>query len=646
MAMGGCTLDAVDDEMSRGMAGGELEAPIASSHVEPPPAASEEDPTEELLPEQLPVSLAWQDIAPGFETTITASQTSLSVQNEAEEEVVVHFDYAGDLGTTKTYTGKLSSVILPPHAEAELHVDLQALFPTLETTYSGRVHVTARVHSTTGDALIAQVVGPGLFFHQTNDQTSIYDEDTLRNSFRAGDFTGLHDETAVLIDPEMDSDTVRVLGYEPSGETPDADMFASEQPAEPFVLGIDDDFSTGDNHAAFPFPHTLCVRFKVQTYDSGFTNSVGIAEDIWATANDPSVVPARGVRVRFGSNTYDTNSGGCKTFYSTAAALTFDARVFALAKDGNNNLVRIHNGPADSEDSYPGATYSIYVSSLTTYAYQVVFLDVGGYVPRWTAMGALSESLHRFNDNVINTAYHASDKGACGINQNYANHIPEKRSYIRFVQDGCNPNSKRAKFVVAHEYGHAYGYQRAQKSNQIPANPDHQVTPSSCSLNPGTAMYDNLSKEWSSIAAREGYAHFISARVWNDPDPDGRFTWGSQSFDLARWDSSEAPGGRLVNVCCPFSPSQCAFSLSGAGALPDWTRAFWAMHTGPTCALNKELMSHLYGILINSSGLTNKNFFSKSRDALNVLVPWCVPRWDEVACHHGIDRVGQIWSGC
>lgn len=240
----------------------------------------------------------------------------------------------------------------------------------------------------------------------------------------------------------------------------------------------------------------------------------------------------------------------------------------------------------------------------------------------------------------------------CNANVQYFNDTANNEAYIKLVSDDvfyCPFSSQRTKFVLAHEYGHAYGMQRANVAAQTPATTTHSATPAgTCQFSGGGGFspYDNNTKEWSSLAIREGFGHYISAAVWNADANDGHFRWNS-SFDLDRWSPSNTAGGYLVNTCCPGSSGSCAASLDGAGVITDWMRALWDMNTDPTCLLNRADMGQLYEDLLNQAGLANDNFYPKSASVM--LSNWgmtCADRWELIACHNGVDRQGAIWSGC
>lgn len=613
-----------------------------------------------------PLTLVWSELSPGVETELSNAQTTLTITNnsDSDSEVVVELDWIGDLGTTNSYKGELDSVLFDSDSGSQLDVeiDLGSIFPELDTTYSGYLHVAARI--VTAEGQHDQVISPGIYFHQDDGTTFIYDEEVLRSEYRGGDFDGLVDASAQLVDEGEDRDIVRIIAYEGTdindgslieGLSDLADDPANTAGSTP--VNTSGTLVQAEDPAAHSWNQTLCVNWEAQTVDSGFTNSVGITEDYWSSANSGITTIGYGVRVKIGAATFDTNVNGCVTFTSTGSSYTADVLVYAYVTDSNGSFLRMHNAASNTQDSYPGSTYGVLHINTAFNSGATTTLDVGDYTARWTAMAAMAHSLWFYNDGISNTEYHVSDLAGqnpdvdldCSANFNYYNDVADNESYIRLVSANiayCPFHNQQNKFVLSHEYGHAYGFQLAGIGSQSPAATNHSATPAGSCLFAGGYVYDNNTKEWGSIGIREGFAHYISARIWNAAAADGQFKWGS-SFDLERWDPSNLPGGYLVNQCCPDSDMACAASLDGAGTITDWMRAFWDMHTDATCtSLTKANMPYLYAFTILQGGLTNDNFFSATQAAMSWWSSTCQDRWDDLACRNGIDREGAIWSGC
>lgn len=237
----------------------------------------------------------------------------------------------------------------------------------------------------------------------------------------------------------------------------------------------------------------------------------------------------------------------------------------------------------------------------------------------------------------------------CTANTNYHNDPADGDSYIFMAPASCPSDSLRDKFVAAHEYGHAYVYQVAGVEYQVPASTTLDVD-SDCYDDSDAEQhqtYKNHTIEWSSLAFREGWAHFVSARVWNNKADDGLFQWGSDSFDLERFHTSDIPegtdpGGHLENVCCvSLSGSACATETAGAGVIPDWMRGFWDLHSGfegETCTYpSRAGMVDLADEVLNFTGMENDGFYSYTALAVWLQTD-CVNEWGAIAEHNGLDN--------
>lgn len=602
------------------------------------------------LPAPTPrVVVRWPSIIPGEAAELDAATTLIEIRNPSQDESVdVELSWVGDVGTSRSYAGELDAVSLAAGEMVELEVDLGTLLPTLQTTYSGYLHVVARPSAL--DVDFDQVISPGIYFHQDEAGVLAYDETVLRRDFGAGDFQG-------LMEPAEEGDALtRILQHEDVafvvGESPLASS-TTVFGASPLDVPSQ---SSGSLAVApqFSYSQTLCTNFAVQTSDSGYVNSVGIDEDYWANANSGISTLGYGVRVKVGSTTYNTSSTGCVTFTSPGSSYTADVTVYTWATDANGNLIRLHDGLSDSQDTWPGSTYYAVYRDVAFTSGVTKTLLAGGYTVRWTAMAALAHSLTFYNEGLSNTEIHVSDLGGenpndpvdCASNYTYYQDTTNNEGYIRLVTASglCSPHSQRHKFVLAHEYGHVYGFQRANVVKQLPEDetrPDSPMgTAGTCAFGAG---YGNTSKEYSSVASREGFAHFVSARIWNDASADGQFRWDS-NWDLERWNATNDHGGRLVGTCCPGSSMSCAASLDGAGVITDWMRAFWDIHTDSTCSFDKDEMGEFYDATIQLGGLTDENLFEGTEGVAAIL--GCGSRWTWIGCVNGVDREGATWGGC
>ena len=85
------------------------------------------------------------------------------------------------------------------------------------------------------------------------------------------------------------------------------------------------------------------------------------------------------------------------------------------------------------------------------------------------------------------------------------------------------------------------------------------------------------------VGFREGAAHFYAARVWNDADPEGVFTWfGGDGRSLARLADPDPGGGRTFQRCVTPARPLATLCADNVTTNEDWLRFWWAWHTPTT----------------------------------------------------------------
>jgi hypothetical protein len=605
------------------------------------PRNSDEDDEQVALPPPR-IRIDWGEWPPEATEPVyqDTNVATLLLTSQSETSLSLELLAGGDQGTTKGIQVDLGSVDLLPGEIVDVAVDL-APFLREEPSYSSSVGVRVRVRDLESDAFVEQVLSTSLYFHQEDDTLVLYDANALKQHFFSGD---LEDGSRIVeLEDLEDASIRRIVEWEPSGD----ELIMSAPDVTVSKTDAGHLASPGTLPSTPVYPHTLCAKINVETYDSGNLNSQGITEDIWPTADDGIAVVAYGMTVAVDTTVYVTSpSTGCVTFNHPNSAFVAAVSGFAYFTNTYGSYVRLHDGPSDTHDSYPGATHAYTVASVSFTSGSTRTVTFGDTTnpgeSLFTGAAAFSTSLYRYGDGLPNgTEIHVSPAGACGAaNYNYYNDYTNNEAYIRMQAPTCFGSNLSSKFTVAHEYGHALGNQAAN-TGISPEATDHSATPSSCPFSGMAIDYDNTTKEWSSIAFREGWAHFVSARVWNNAADDGLLTWGDE-FDLERWSVANTPRGYLKNVCCPGSPGTgCPASLDGAGTIPDWMRGLWDLHT-TTCggAPGKYDMVALYSAIANSGGLTNDNFWAKSESAVASLFPNCVAHWADAGCHNGLDQEG------
>jgi hypothetical protein len=284
-------------------------------------------------------------------------------------------------------------------------------------------------------------------------------------------------------------------------------------------------------------------------------------------------------------------------------------------------------------------------------------------------MATLAFGLYRYHDGMSDKAFHVGmdDTQAYGASAHYGDsndHITDGRHYIKLgngtVDGEGNPAtpSTKFKFIVTHELGHAiaaiyYGnHDDAQDGGEPSVSLSHDEGPNACGTqdqpdaDPPKYGYSISSKEWNSVGFREGFAHFISAKIWNNKETEATFTWFAEAHDLERYNfgASNNAGGRLENQCCVGGG--CSDSWAGAGTNEDWVRFLWDWYTNTSDSCpdrpTKLDMLKLYRQTRLNGGLTNNNYFQKMQAAADDLthLDECLrtDRFDFYANHNGINN--------
>ena len=643
-------------------------------------------PTDE---ESLPVQpealrLSWDKLPqPNAVTTGAVSDVKLRIENLTDASLRAEIRLTADDGGQRTFNRNFGYLNFGPRGTGTLAVDLRDFgFDWTRMIYSGQLQATAHAFLTNGGQY-RQAESPALHFHPNFVGgvfiATFYGEQTLLRQFRAGDFGGRAPRD--LFEPEADGVSRVVYGGAgaPGGgasddepdETPAPEELAN-QTATPQRTGARTTL-TGQTNLASGNNYRTCVKFQIRTVDSSLGipdgPNAGGTEDHYVTANNDISVIARGVRVKVSrggwSQTFDSEpSTGCFN-WSHNGANGFSLRVYGYATDSADNYVRIHTAPNDFS-SYPGQTYSILLTDVSPTPGGVNTYHVGSYNSKWTAMASLAFGLYRYHDGLSGKAFHVgidnSTPGGSSAHYLQSNQsITNGRHYIKIGNATVNSNGDPAtpqtkyKFIVTHELGHAiaalyYGaHDDADDGSEPNVSLSHNVNPNACGTLDDPANddfgYSIDSKEWNSVGFREGFAHFVAAKIWNNKETEGTFSWFADPHDLERYNYGAGgnSGGRLENQCCVGAG--CANSWAGAGTNGDWLRFFWDWYTNvsDTCPdrPTKLDMLKLYRQTRLNGGLTNNNYFSKMQAAagdLNLSDCLKTSRFNYYAAYNGIDN--------
>jgi|GEM_PF-1353460 len=594
------------------------------------------------------VRLSWRQAPDADSVAVMDTETpTLVIENLTRETISLEIKAIADDGSQRSETRNVASLRLGG-GEAEtfsIGIGDFGIAPS-RLQYSGQLFASAHVVLADGETT-QQIDSPMLYFHPVEGRENaitVYGERALVERFRGGDFRLQLPREQIYPEGAVNSRVIEG-GSGIVTETPIPDAEPDEiETGEGLLTRRASDRLLTNPQTGKPdadFQYTTCIKFKIKTVDSGIAISkgpnTGVTEDQHINANAGVSVIARGVRVKIDrggwQQTFNADpTTGCFD-WSHVASSGFNIRVYGFTTDSGGNTLRIHTAPQITEGT-PGQTFSALLSNVTPTNGGVNTYEVGSFTSTWTAMGALAFGLFRFHDGLSDKVFHVGlDSAVCGASSahfgNSNSSITDGVHYLKIgnCSSGGTPQSKM-KFVVTHELGHAiaalyYGsHEDAVDGGEPQVDGSHNVNPNSC----GTLgnSYSIQTKEWNSLTFREGFAHFVAAKIWNNKNTVGAFHWfESKTQDLRRYDFGAGvfSGGRIRNECC-VGPT-CSDSWSKAGTVEDWMRFFWSFYADEIfcngVSPSKLDMLKLYRQVRLNGGLTKDNYFQKMREAVDDL---------------------------
>lgn len=429
--------------------------------------------------------------------------------------------------------------------------------------------------------------------------------------------------------------------------------------------------------------YQACIKWSIDTVDSNFEidggPNDGGHEDQYLGCNAGCDVIARGVRIKLArsgfSTTLDTSpSTGCASWTDSGGSGVYDLTVYGYATDANGTRVRVHTPTSEScdEPGGPGQTYSALIqdASFTSGGSNTYTVS---YASKWTAMASAAFTMYRIG-HIANKEINIELASNC---TSATAHYGDSNSFITDgihcleLGDSCilpSTPPTRAKFIVAHEMGHAiaalyYGSLAGAVDGWEPNTTNSNASPSSpdrCGA--GGTGYSIGSKEFNSIAFREGWGHLVAARVWNDKADEGAFGWASPATDLERYGPTGSypsacqtngtncnnAGGRIENFCCVSSTDgSCTSSWSTQGTIEDWLRFLWDFYTTPNnycpggAQASFQNLLDIYAQTRLLGGLTSTNYATKMRAAAEQVLgssSCLLQAYDDLQVHNGADH--------
>ncbi|MBZ0272830.1 hypothetical protein K8I61_12400 [bacterium] len=356
--------------------------------------------------------------------------------------------------------------------------------------------------------------------------------------------------------------------------------------------------------------------------------------DYWVLP-DPEMayllIPAYGVRVRvreglLGQTIYYDYAteyvGNCTTYMTLSDTKTYSVVAYSEAKTTTNNYVKVVE-----DDATPAVYWQLLISGFVPDDNETIPLWVsnpGGasiaqvttaasYIVNKRPGGVINQTISLFNGN-----------SGCGGDGSCAR------------EDGVflSENGKSHKFIIAHELGHYIGILR--DDGGLVHTDELLLTNHDCDEWTDTS-HDFISLEWQNVAAKEGFAHYYAATVWNDIEESDceyfyyKTIWFNKAGQLVHVPqnySCESGNNYLSANCDPYDDNQ---SLEY-----DWLRFWWDLMTDDGVTFN-TIMDVWTGSAPSDWEDEGVGVYDALRDAAD-LESVDLLDWDAQAAYNGIDN--------
>jgi len=581
---------------------------VYSTGPNPPPPPS--DPDTIVDPDEPPAVIAsWPQLPPAADGTASIPEDGLLLRLENSG------DFAGEatIDLTVIFNGAKSfQTIGPVPIQSGPYFTDVIVYPAPGISVRSPGTIQAEVHVTPDDPGQGGDPPPGqpfdtaaepLYFHESTVQPGqliIYNDLGYRAQILAqafDDHPDLWSRLTAGFPGPIDPGLAQVVSYV-HGDP----VLMEPEPVDGDILGdgIAPVEQGGDQGQGGAF--TLCLEWYTAPADNNMGEDFGKNDDGWR---------ARGALVRVyyaGSEVYDgyLNSAGCALINMNAgngglAHIEFDGRSVLATGNGNNILRRVWAWtPPDTPTAWTTAIDINGVQSGATYRPELYGND---------AFSIISYAAQeRFNGGVSGkTIYLVKANCNLTINDSCSSYYDGRHTI--FVKS----SQWQRKFLIGHEFGHKILSLAASYTND-------------CSVGTNGNGHSMNATEYASCAAMEGWAHYVSADIWNNhpagSNPGGVFVyWNGTVYDVE------------VQYKQCYTTWSNDWMCDGYGTEKDWMRFWWDFHTNPTPGTPPS-----HGQLFNIvDGITWENgIFYVSETILDSLAGTTATRWDNYACWNGI----------
>lgn len=285
---------------------------------------------------------------------------------------------------------------------------------------------------------------------------------------------------------------------------------------------------------------TICVKYDINLVDA----STQVGDDFWVN-NNPR--PARGMQIRIRNKDTSAesfyflrdeapNAGCLDSPVYLASTSDWDVRLRSRATiNGHKVYVRPWGMPSHlfgethDIDTSAGGTVNVTTSA----------------APEWNLAAVAGYAISRRSAGLDEAEFTLYSDDSSGYNAAMANvddhpFMGVKAGDLAFVGDAHN-----AKYIIAHEVGHAVKFQR---SGHLQWQRDYGAAGVYCPEYQPVG-HDMFSREWGSAAFLEGTAHAYAAAIFNRTD---QADCGIMSYRSIDPDRDDWPNERYVPCAGPY----------------------------------------------------------------------------------------------
>lgn len=532
------------------------------------------------------VLLTWPDVP--TEDSIAAKlspQVNLTLTNNGF--VPVDYTLLGRIRAAgQRVSVPLATGVLPAGAAQSVGLGLDGFgIDIASLAFSGGLSVEC--NATSSGQLVERSFSPKLFFHQEQDVTGaiitwLYGRAARRDVYHSGDL-----QYQVFSGP-VPSNVLGVfeggagLGYDAEDHGP---ILGGGQlrGLRPSPLGLD--------------MWEFCMRWVYESIDSGF------GEDYYTSG---TLMKARGMKVQVDHDNwaqpqvfFANDINGCFSFTSQENS-GFLITVFAEAKlgAGDDIIVRTFDtaglASANDPDTVEKWMFTANPGGQPRRVYyenegsdESNLMAFGSFAFHWVDSHTSPGLQGKLYLKLVTSNFNCPGTGSCQIDDT-----------VRM-----KPGDSNRKFLVAHEVGHwIHRWWTNDKLGLLQGSYSANSTDLDCAYLAGLA-HAMRSKEYSSGAFVDGFAHFLAALAWNNHNQqNGTFKYYKEIQDPAYADMAanqyrvdlEGIGGNPIGGISNWMANMCTVH-DGHSVEMDWLRFYWDYRTnaGVSKPTHGDILEHV-----------------------------------------------------